>query len=462
MAYFWNNFDSPEDDNQFLIHQTEILTYRETFEIADSIFSEFSDDLILILADKNVETIIAYVGALRSSLVVMMLDSAVSPDVLQASVDSYCPKYIFTCEKRSLDGFKPVRNFRSGQLLRRDSSPNRRLHPDLKLLMPTSGSTGDPKCVRVSADNMAFSTSAITSYLQMNNSSRSITTLPLHYTYGLSVLNNTMGSRGSIVISSASVVDKEFWRLMRESEITILSGVPLTFEMMKRKKITAESTPSLSCVTQAGGRLSEDLTRHFAEVFSGIGIRYYTMYGQTEASPRISFVPPDRAIEKLGSVGLPIPGGHIEIKEPDENGIGELVYRGRNVCMGYATGRADLGSGDDFHGELHTGDLGLIDEDGYIFLTGRKKRQIKIYGVSVNLDSIESWYHANGIQCAALGMDEEIILATVSDDEVLLKKLAKERFNFYLPALKFQRVDSLLYTSSGKLDYPRLYERFMG
>ena len=155
MAYFWNNFDSPEDDNQFLIHQNEILTYRETFEIADSIFSEFSDDLILILADKNVETIIAYVGALRSSLVVMMLDSAVSPDVLQASVDSYCPKYIFTCEKRSLDGFKPVRNFRSGQLLRRDSSPNRRLHPDLKLLMPTSGSTGDPKCVRVSADNMA-------------------------------------------------------------------------------------------------------------------------------------------------------------------------------------------------------------------------------------------------------------------------------------------------------------------
>lgn len=197
--------------------------------------------------------------------------------------------------------------------------------------------------------------------------------------------------------------------------------------MLKRVRFTRMDLPSLRYITQAGGKLPPELHREFAQWALDKGKKFVVMYGQTEATARMGYLPADMALEKCGSMGKVIPGGTFKlidaqdqlITQPDV--VGELIYEGPNVTMGYAEGRADLAKGDERGGVLKTGDMAKVDQDGFYYIVGRKKRFLKIFGNRVNLDEIDRLIKSKfeEVDCASTGVDDKMKTYITREDLIV-------------------------------------------
>lgn len=455
---FWQSRPGDADQKTFLFDCTGQFTYQEFFEIADQPFSGLRRGVVGIVCNKNWETVAGYVGALRSSIVPLLVDSSAGDGVLKSLIKNYAFDYLFTPASNVFEDYEVTGSCGGYRLHeRRPSTPSGDLNPDLAALIPTSGSTGDPKSVRLSQRNLDSVTTSIADYLGLDSHRRAISLLPLQYSYGLSVLNSIMQARGSFVISDLSPVTRGFWDVVVENGVTDVSAVPFIFESLKRMKFSQDILNTLECVTQAGGRLAPTTTQHFRQIFGSHGIDYFTMYGATEASPRISYLHPTDAEAKNGSVGKPINIGMVSLADADAaTSEGELVYSGPNVCLGYASNRSDLSKGDEFRGSFRTGDLARIDDDGFIYITGRLKRFVKIHGVSVNLGHVESTVREADFDIYVSGGENRIYLIVTQDigDQVL--QFAKERFSFHHSVWRVVKIDEIPRTSSDKVDYASL------
>lgn len=333
-------------------------------------------------------------------------------------------------------------------------------HPDLALLLSTSGSTGSPKLVRQSRGNVLSNALAIASYLNIGPRDRPVTTLPLHYTYGFSVLSSHLQVGATLLVTDRSVMEKPFWTFIKAAGATSLAGVPYTYQMLKRLGFLRAEPGSLRTLTQAGGKLSDALVREFSEFAARSGIDFYVMYGQTEATARMSYVPAARALEKAGSIGVAIPGGELFLVDPTGCEItaadvqGELGYRGPNVTMGYAEQRADLSKGDERQGSLHTGDLALRDADGYYYITGRLSRMAKLFGKRVSLDDLEQICLSLVSEVACTGAEDRVTV-WITDVQHLaaLPGLLAERTAIHPSAYQVRVIGSLPRTPAGKTDY---------
>jgi acyl-CoA synthetase (AMP-forming)/AMP-acid ligase II len=263
-----------------------------------------------------------------------------------------------------------------------------RLHPDLSLLLSTSGSTGSPRLVRLSDDNLRSNAASIAEYLGLTPDDCAPTALPLHYCYGLSVLNSHLMVGASVALTDASVVDDAFWRLFADAGCTSLAGVPYTFELLERSGFADRPLPRLRYMTQAGGRMLPDRVRRVATLGKSRGWDLFVMYGQTEATARIAYLPPALAASHPHTVGVAVPGGRLSIESLDSSLVGELVYEGPNVMLGYSDGPADLALGRTVE-RLHTSDLARWTPDGLVEIVGRRDRTAKAFGLRLNLDQIE-------------------------------------------------------------------------
>ena len=265
------------------------------------------------------------------------------------------------------------------------------MHPDLALLLSTSGSTGSPKLVRISRRNLLANAGAIVDFLGLGENDRAITSLPLHYCYGLSVLHSHLLAGAGVVLTDASVVDPCFADALRDHRVTNLAGVPHTFEMLERAGTDRVRVPSLRLLTQAGGRMAPDAVTRWTSRAESWDAQFYVMYGQTEATARMAFLPPDLAVRRPAAIGRAIPGGELRLEpvdgQPDD--VGELVYRGPNVMMGYAQQPDDLAEGA-LLDELRTGDLARFHADDGVFeIVGRRSRFVKPFGLRIDLDQVE-------------------------------------------------------------------------
>lgn len=448
---FWHDRDQAADARIFLTTQDRALSYAQVFDAGDTLFKGCARGVVLMLCERSPETVSAYVGALRAGLVPLLLDAAAVPAIVERTVQAYRPAYLFSPKGAAPEGFTPrAKMGATGVLFAANHAADVAPHPDLTLLIPTSGSTGDPKAVRITSRNLKSCTDAICDYLAMAEDRVAVSLLPLHYSYGLSVLHNIMNVRGRIALTELSILDRGFFGFCEEQGVTDIAGVPFIFDILRRSRLPDGLARSLVCVTQAGGRLDPKITKHFLERFAGTGTRYFTMYGQTEAAPRISYVPPESALEKLGSVGVPISCGRVHI---DGEGEGELVYSGDNVSMGYAQDFGDLARGDDFKGTLHTGDLATIDADGFITITGRLKRSIKLHGISVNLDHVESVLKSAGIDCMVVGRENRLIICYCGSNHAEVSAAMSRNFFFHPSTIALQDVAVLPRTAVGKPDY---------
>jgi acyl-CoA synthetase (AMP-forming)/AMP-acid ligase II len=326
----------------------------------------------------------------------------------------------------------------------------------LALLLSTSGSTGSPKLVRLGHAALAANAASIVEYLGLTSADRAITTLPLSYSFGLSILASHLDAGASLVLTRHSLLEREFWALVDSAGVTSLSGVPATFELLARLGLDRRALPSLRMLTQAGGRLRDDLIRRFDALARARGWTFWVMYGQTEAAPRISYVPPARLADKVGSIGIAIPGGALEV----DADTGELVYRGPNVMLGYAECRDDLALGDTQGGVLRTGDLARMDADGYVHLTGRARRFVKLSGVRIGLDEVEHLLAADlGRPVAATGADERLVVAVAGEpaaDADAVRRILQLRLHVHPGLVRVATPATLPLKSTGKIDYQAL------
>ena len=422
----------------------DFLSYSQLINRADDIVANLSQErsLIFIEADSSFDSICAYIGALINGHVVMLLDPDLSADLKDSLYSHYSPNYIY----------------KNGSLLSY-SNMIHDLHSDLALMLSTSGSTGAPKLVKLTQENILANASSIAEYLKLECSDRAVTSLPLHYSYGLSILNSHLYSGASIFVTKETLFSKCFWSSVNELKITSLSGVPYTYEMLKRLKIKDMTLPHIRFLTQAGGKMSEAMIKEFYEVSKGKGWDLFVMYGQTEATARMSYLPPNLLPNKIGSIGRAIPGGSFEVNKLNSLSLeGEIVYRGPNVMLGYAKNVEDLSIGDELNSVLNTGDIGFKDNDGDLFITGRKSRFIKLFGLRFSLDQIENELINNKFEIAVGGVDEMLKIATTELDKVKeIKAYILKNFKLNHRAVNVFHVEKLPLKSNGKVDYQLLF-----
>lgn len=314
------------------------------------------------------------------------------------------------------------------------------VHPDLALLLTTSGSTGDPKLVRLSRGGVLANAGQVADSLGITGDDVAITTLPLFYSYGLSVLHSHLLRGATVILERTGIMRKDFWAAVNEHGVTSMAFVPSQYEMLRRLRFDPAKYPSVRTLTQAGGRLRTELVTEFAAKS-----RLFVMYGQTEAGPRMACLPPSATREKPGSVGVAMPGGAFAIED------GEVVYRGPNVMMGYAETAADLARGDDQGGVLRTGDLGRLDDDGFLFITGRIKRIGKVFGVRINLDDVEREFPV-----AAVAGDDKLHVFTVGEDTRALRSKIADWLGTHHTGVDVRAVEALPLLPNGKTDYRAL------
>ncbi len=455
----------------------ERMTYAGVVDRAASIVASFgtAKELIFLVARNDAFTATTCWGALDAGHAVALLDGHAPPETTAALVGTYQPTWLAGSPGlgEQLAGLgveiDSIRQVAGGELIRTAAAVRGALHADLGLLLTTSGTTGSRKLVRLSVRGVEANATSIAQCLALTSDDRPLALLPLHYSFGLSVLNSHWRAGATVVLTEDGVLQRRLWQTFDDERCTSLAGVPYTFNMLERIGFREMALPTLESLQQAGGALDLRLAALYRDHMAHRGGRFFMMYGQTEATARIAVVPPDRLADKLGSAGLPIPGGRIRVSVDPSSALapgddapasGELIYEGPNVMLGYARGAADLALGDALDGELRTGDVGYLDDDGFVFIVGRSKRIGKVFGHRVNLDEIEVLVRESGPAAVVGGADVIwVFCAFGTPDEVRqLGRTVAACFRLHHTGLEFRRVDAIPTTGSGKIDYHRVQE----
>ena len=462
------NFNPFADRTAIIGDDGTIVTYRELDQWGDKIAQAAGKRcLVFSLCTNQIGSVVGYTAFLNHGIVPVMLNAHLEDGLLEHLLEIYQPRYVWVPDGvrgRFADAAEAFSCF-GYHLLRTGFEHEWEMQPDLGLLLTTSGSTGSPKFVRQSYRNVLSNAQSIVEYLQLDGTERPISTLPMNYTYGLSIINSHLCVGAALLMTDKTLMQKEFWAFLRENGATSFGGVPYTYEMLDKLRFFRMKLPSLRYITQAGGKLPVELHLKFAEHAAANGIRFVVMYGQCEATARMGYLPAEDALRKIGSMGIAIPGGKLsiidaqghEIREPDVTG--ELIYEGPNVTMGYAERGEDLALGDERGGRLETGDMARMDQDSYFYIVGRKKRFLKIYGNRVNLDELDRLIKEafDYIDCASSGVDDHLHIfitdGALTDD---VKDFVVKKTGFNHIAIQVHTIPEIPKNDAGKVLYQKL------
>ncbi len=353
--------------------------------------------LVLIIASNNVVSIMGYISFIRSNHVSILLDKSFKSEYAKKIIKKYKPNYIF-CPIGYLGEIEKKYNvftFQDYNLIKTNFKKHHKINKQNLLLLSTSGTTQNPKFVRLSDKNLLDNTRNIVEYLNIESNHTTITTMPMGYSYGLSIINTHLETGSKIIVNNNSIFERKFWKKLKKYRVTSFGGVPQFYEQLRKVKFENFNFPSLKYFTQAGGKLDENSLNYFGQICKRQNKKFIVMYGQAEAGPRMSYLEWNKFYNKIGSIGKPLRGSKFkiisdtgrQIKKPFF--VGELIYFGKNVSLGYAKNLKDLRKGDINKGKLFTGDLAYIDNDNYYFIRGRKNRISKIFGIRIDLDDIE-------------------------------------------------------------------------
>jgi acyl-coenzyme A synthetase/AMP-(fatty) acid ligase len=404
-----------------------------------------------------------YLGAIEAGHAVALLSEKLDVEARSALLSAFHPEFVL-CPECPGEGYKA--HPQAGLWSAADIADWPPIHSDLALLLSTSGSTGSPKMARLTRGNIAANAASIAEALDLTEEDRPVVHLPIHYSYGLSVVNSHLLAGATSVMTNGSVIAADFWKSVAKERCSSFSGVPYTYQILQRMGFD-RLTPaqSILSMTQAGGKLDDKTIEQFRAIMSARNGRFWVMYGQTEATARMSVLPAARLADKTGSAGCAIPGGTFAIATEDglstlPGVTGELVYRGPNVMLGYAFNRADLAKGDELGGLLHTGDRAQLDAEGYVFILGRSKRDAKVFGLRINMDDVEAMLRLHGPVAVVNGADKLIIYCEFGEPAELRKLHAElsARLSLHGSALDFRAIGKLPTGNTGKIDYSRLMD----
>lgn len=411
--------------------------------------------LIFLLSENCIGSLLGYTAALSNRIVPLIISAATEEGLYKHLYDLYQPEYLWLPQSK-VEGEKIVFSAWDYCLVKTGNPPSP-MHEELSLLLPTSGSTGSPKLVRHSYRNIEANADNVHRLFKLDGTEKAMAILPMHYTMGLSVIASHLLAGATLLLSGRSLLDKGFWATLKEA--TSFTGVPYSYEILTKMRFTRMDLPNLKVITQGGGKLTEKMWNTLAEYARDNGKQFIATYGQSECTARMAYLPAELATEKICSIGIAEPGGQLSIV--DENGNetfegeaqGEMVYRGENVTLGYATCRDDLLKGDENHSVMHTGDLARRDADGCYFIIGRLKRFLKIFGLRIGLDEVERMIKEEyKTDCYCKGNDEKlIVLVTDPKLQEVLPNFIEEKTHLFHQKIEVQVVKEILRNEAGKV-----------
>lgn len=457
-------FDLDKYKNKIAVEteQGKTLTYAQLKEDADSIASEMEPRKFTFCLCKNtLGSMVGYVAFMTHNMPTVLLDASKDPSVIGSLIEHYKPSFIWKPINGQPDTYSTeiVLKYEDYELVKTNYD-GYEIHPDVLLCLTTSGTTGSPKLVKLTEENLRSNAESIAEYLNITEKERAITSLPMYYSFGMSVINSHLIKGATLLLTDKAVIQREFLNFLKDGKATSIAGVPYTYEMLRRLRFLKMDLPELKTMIQAGGKLNANIVKEYVEAAQASGKEFIVMYGQTEAAPRMSYLPFDKALEKYASIGIAIPGGNLSVRDVNDQEItspdtdGELIYEGPNVCMGYAECIEDLAKGDENQGVLHTGDVARYDSDGYFYITGRMKRFVKVWGNRCNLDATEQLVKAITTSCACVGVDDKITVFVTEDGlEEKIKNYLVDKTGLNIRAFDVKVVETIPTLPSGKLDY---------
>jgi long-chain acyl-CoA synthetase len=403
VQYLFENSSRLEKD--FILGNKETISYTNLYDQTSRMASYLSSSFgikrnIILVSNNNNFFLIGYLGIMMSGNVCVPLD----PSIEQKNFDyilKECDAPLVLIEQRLLNkinsgSLKTINDGNYTHLIKNQAYFNQSDNFNSEIpaqIIFTSGSTGVPKGVVLSHRNIIANTSSILQYLHLSENDIMEVVLPFYYCYGLSLLHTHLRVGGSVVLNNNFVFINSVFNDINKYNCTGFAGVPSHFQILLRKSDGFKNTrfPSLRYVTQAGGKLHNSFIEEFLNTFPEID--FYVMYGQTEATARLSYIEPNLLRSKLGSIGKGIPEVQLKVVNPDGEQVhpgetGEIIAKGDNIMLGYYK---DSESTIEVvkNGWLYTGDMGTVDDDGFIYLTARNKEFIKISGKRVSPKEIE-------------------------------------------------------------------------
>ena len=443
------------------------ITYSELNSADEKLIDKIGHRcLVFSLCRNEIGSVVGYTAFINNAIVPVMVSSHLEGELLNNLLETYKPEYLWVPKDQTEQFPSMTIEYEAYNyvLLKTGFEVKYPLFDELGLLITTSGSTGSPKLVRQSYTNVLDNAKSIAEYLKLDKNERPITTLPMNYVYGLSIINSHFLVGATLLLTDKGLMQKEFWKFFNEAGATSFGGVPYTYEMLDKLRFYRMDLPSLKTMTQAGGKITPELHEKFAKYAEEQDKEFVVMYGAAEATSRMGYLPPKKAVEKKGSMGIPIPGGKFMLEDANGNIItepgvtGELIYEGKNVTLGYAECGEDLILGDERNGRLETGDMTQFDSEGYYYIVGRKKRFLKIYGNRVNLDEIDRMIKGEfEIEVASDGVDDHMYIFVTDEkytDSVRDFVINKTKLN--LAAFKVIKIDEIPKNEAGKTLYKEL------
>lgn len=456
--HFARQLEQFGETTALILNDGQAISYQKLAHLADHFAQNFvrydiwPQQICALQCRNNLTSVVAYLSCLRHQRPLLLLD----PALPQPQVDAIIQRLEIAALIND-----------QGEMTR-VSTTAFRARTDLALLLSTSGSTGSPKSVMLSQANLQANAHSISQYLPMRVTDTAISGLPLHYSYGLSVLNSHLLIGAKIVLTDYSVMNKEFWQLMNQHQVTSLAGVPFSYQILKTLRFERLPLPAIRYLTQAGGKLSAELTSYVQQLSQQRHLPVFLMYGQTEATARIAYLPPEFLPNFADCIGMAIPGGELLLRDPQDRSIienelttGELCYRGDNIMLGYATHSAELRAHQHLD-ELATGDLAERLANGFYRIVGRLNRLLKLQGKRWTLDHLEAVFGTQGLKVVCTGRDDLLIVAAIdhnpsSDAPAQITLYLQQQLHLHPSLFKVLLLKDIPYTSNGKVHYQAIY-----
>jgi long-chain acyl-CoA synthetase len=434
-------------------------------------------DAVLLVSANSDFFIESYFAIIKSGAICVPINPDLNSNQIKFIIDSLNIKLIFTQNKFALKIDKLVcddvdiytenseYNFIDGH--ENNFSQDINIEEDVAVILFTSGSTGNSKGVMLTHYNLMYNTNSIIEYLSLTKQDRVEMVLPFYYCYGTSILHTHFRVGGSIVINNRFMFPQTVIEDINKYNCTGFSGVPSNYQILLRMTdIKSSELPSLRYITQAGGKLPEVFIKELIDILKGVDI--FIMYGQTEATSRLSYLPPHLINKKMNSIGKGISGTELvvlncegKIVEPGE--IGEIAARGGNIMKGYFNDNSETAKVIR-DGYLYTGDLAKVDDEGYIYIVSREKNIIKSGGNRISPKEIEDVIAQipQVVECAVIGVCDDILGEAVKAFVVLIENKSSIDFKYIsefckkqLPSYKVPRyidfLKELPKNSSGKV-----------
>jgi len=416
--------------------------------------------LVFIYGNNQITSIEVFLNFLRSKCTISLLSRQVNNEFKENIEKEYQPYYIYDPSRNKIKGYELCdKNVRIKGLFKIKKASDYKIDENIKFLLSTSGTTGTPKFVKLSEENLIANTKSILDYIPIKEDDVVPLNIPFVFVYGLSILLTNCIKGGSIICTDKDVLKKEFWEDFNTYNCTSISGVPYVYEMLYRIGFFKKTHTSLRYLNQAGGALNLTLIKHISAYALENKIPFYVQYGQTEAGGRMSFLHPSNLPEKAGSIGKPISGGKFEI----DIETSELIYSGNSIYGGYARNKAALSFFKKTN-MLKTGDLAKKDKQGFFYITGRIKRIMKMFGNRLNLDEIELILKNNleGQTFACVGLSDKYLSVMHMNAQLpdkAIRNILKEKLKLHPNSIKITCETIIPLTPSGKVNYEKIKEK---